>query len=272
MVVPIRAHLDSVRRLLKGDVYIGRGSKQRALPKSRYCNNYKVTEYGRDAAIGAFRSKLLQDDGLYASLWTLSGTRLVCHCCANDRCHGDILLEEFRRSYPSAHDREGSHGPPPEANVLNCVARLREEPESDDGSSADEGVPSKFAGHRGIGIPMQVGIGYVQRDFCDGQSLASPGRWTQASRVYPSTDRWESISGVFQRFTEHFGAEELLVSLAVGNVESCPIPSADIVNLKNELIGVAAGCGFQLERRSPVSWRSRSRTRRLFSRCPCRAW
>ena len=30
MVIPIRAHLDSVKRLLKGDVYIGRGSRQRA--------------------------------------------------------------------------------------------------------------------------------------------------------------------------------------------------------------------------------------------------
>ena len=37
LVVPIRGHLDSIKRLLKGDVYLGRGSRQRSLPKSRYC-------------------------------------------------------------------------------------------------------------------------------------------------------------------------------------------------------------------------------------------
>ena len=35
MVIPTRAHLDSVKRLLKRDENIGLGSRQRALPKSR---------------------------------------------------------------------------------------------------------------------------------------------------------------------------------------------------------------------------------------------
>ena len=183
---------------------------------------------------------------LNASLWTLSGTRLVCHCRANERCHGDFLVEEFRRSYPAAYDREDCHGPPP-ARALNFAARPREEPESDDGSSPDEGVPGKFAGHRGTGKPMQVGVGYVQRDLCDGQSLASPGRGTPASRVYPSKDHWNCISIVFQRFAEHFGSEELLVSLAMEKLESCPFPFADVASLKKEPIGVAAGYGYHLE-------------------------
>ena len=36
MVLPIRAHLDRVKRLLKGDLHIGRGSRQRSLAVSRY--------------------------------------------------------------------------------------------------------------------------------------------------------------------------------------------------------------------------------------------
>ena len=76
---------------------------------------------------------------------------------------------------------------PPGHEILSFLARLREEPESDEGSSPDEGVPMKFAGHRGINSPMMVGVGYVQREFCDGQSLASPGRWPPGSRVYPSS-------------------------------------------------------------------------------------
>ena len=79
--------------------------------------------------------------------------------------------------YPVAHDRNRPCGDPPGHEILSFLARLREEPESDEGSSPDEGVPGKYAGHRGNGPPMKVGVGYVQREFCDGQSLASPGRW-----------------------------------------------------------------------------------------------
>ena len=55
LVVPIRGHLDSIKRLLRGDVYIGRGSRQRSLPKSRYCNTFKVSQVGRSLAISSFR-------------------------------------------------------------------------------------------------------------------------------------------------------------------------------------------------------------------------
>ena len=61
MVLPIRGCLDSVRRLLKGDLYIGRGSRQRSLVKSRYCNTFKVSEVGREMAIDKFRESLRQD-------------------------------------------------------------------------------------------------------------------------------------------------------------------------------------------------------------------
>ena len=159
---------------------------------------------------------------MYASLWTLSGTRLVCHCRANEKCHGDVLVEEFRKSYPIACNRADGQGPPPDSRILDNVAKLREEPDSDDGSSPDEGVPDKHARYRGVGKPMQVGVGYVQRDLCDGQSLASPGRWAPASRVYPSTSHWRCISETFQRFTDCIGTQDLLVSLAIEKVDKCP--------------------------------------------------
>ena len=80
MVLPIRGCLDSVKRLLKGDLYIVRGSRQRSLTKSRYCNTFKVSEVGREMAIDKFRETLRQDQALHRSLWTLSGRRLLCHC------------------------------------------------------------------------------------------------------------------------------------------------------------------------------------------------
>ena len=172
----------------------------------------------------AAHEALLADRVLYASLWTLSGTRLVCHCRASESCHGDVLIEEFKRSYPAAYDRSQQQAVPPE-------------PESDEGSSPDEGVPPKMSGHCGKGQPMKVGVGYTQRDFCDGQSLASPGRWPPGSRVLPSSHGWTSVVNCFMRFTNHHGTEQLLVSFAMGKIGSCPFPLDEVAELKRSVIG-----------------------------------
>ena len=156
MVLPIRRCLDSVKRLLKGDLYIGRGSRQRSLSKSRYFNTFKVSEVGREMAIDKFRETLLHDQTLYRSLWTLSGRRLLCHCRLHEKCHGDVLIQEFSNSYPQAYDRTTKAGSPADSSVLNYMSRLREEPDSEKGSSPDEGVPEKGAGHRGAGVRWSI--------------------------------------------------------------------------------------------------------------------
>ena len=76
---------------------------------------------------------LLQDPVLHASLWTLYGSRLVCHCKANEACHGDLLVEEFRKLHPHAYDRSNFYATPPASSVLSFMLRLPEEPESDEG-------------------------------------------------------------------------------------------------------------------------------------------
>ena len=133
MVLPIRGCLDSVKRLLKGDLYIGRGSRQRSLAKSRYCNTFKVSEVGREMAIEKFRETTQADQVLYRSLWTLSGRRLICHCRLHEKCHGDVLIQEFSNSYPQAYDRTTKAGTPADSRVLNYMSRLREEPDSEEG-------------------------------------------------------------------------------------------------------------------------------------------
>ena len=70
MVLPVRGRLDVIKRLLKSDLYIGRGSRQRSLVKSRYCNTFKVSQYGRVGAIAGFRDALISDRKLHSSLWT----------------------------------------------------------------------------------------------------------------------------------------------------------------------------------------------------------
>ena len=85
-----------------------------------------------------------------------------------------IMPREFRSMFSNSR-------------VLNYMSRLREEAPSGSDLSADEGVPRKGAGWRGTGGPMMVGVGYVSRELCDGQTLASPGRWHVSSRGYPES-------------------------------------------------------------------------------------
>ena len=94
-----------------------------------------------------------EDRELYRSLWSLSGRRLICHCRSHENCHGDVLIEEFSKCFPDAYDRAADETVHPSPEILSFMSRLRKEPDSDDGSSPDEGVPHKFAGHRGHGKP-----------------------------------------------------------------------------------------------------------------------
>ena len=124
MVLPGRGHLDTIKRPPKGDLYIGRGSRQRSLARSRYCKTFKVSQHGRVVAILGFRDALISDRKLHSSLWALSGRRLVCHCRPSEACHGDVLIEEFRKLYPDSYDRSAGHGAPPESGVLSYIGQI----------------------------------------------------------------------------------------------------------------------------------------------------
>ena len=178
---------------MRGDFYVGRGSTQRRLKRSAFCNDHKVSAYGREEAIWRFEQKLKTDQELRESLWTLSGLRLVCHCTPTQECHADVIIQEFRLLYPAACDRNNVTTGPPSSQVLNFLARLSEEATCDEASSADEAVPAKRASWQGQGPPMMVGMGYKAREYCDGQSLASPGRWPVNQRRYPTFKPWQNV-------------------------------------------------------------------------------
>ena len=86
-----------------------------------------------------------------------------------------------------------------------------------------------------------VGVGYTQRELCDGQSLASPGRWPPGSRVCPTSQPWIQIAECYARFADHYCTETLLVSFASGNVTECPFPAEEISILNRELLGIRNG-------------------------------
>ena len=97
---------------------------------------------------------------------------------------------------------------------------------------------------------MQIGVGYTVRDFCGGQSLASPGRWPPAMRRYPSSDKWTSVADLVRRFSEHHGTTQLLMDLALGRVEKCPFPGESLEELKGEIVGFLSSRGLNLNRAS----------------------
>ena len=248
MVLPCRGHLDSIKQLMLGDLNIGRGSRQRSLKKSLWCNPFKVSEHGRDLAVSKFDHHLRTNQDLNDALWQLSGARLVCHCRPGEPCHADIIRKVFSQRFPDAHDRDNEGMEPPTEQVLNYMAKLREVPEQSDGSSADEGAPERGAGWVGHGPPIEVGVGYVSRELCDGQSLSSPGRWSPEQRRCPQHEQWSAVVKLFENFANTCGTEGLLTSLALGKVAECPFPSDEVKNLKAEVVQCAEANGYELRR------------------------
>ena len=94
---------------------------------------------------------------------------------------------------------------------------------------------------------MQVSIVYTVRYFCNGQSLASPGRWSPSERRYPKTDEWEAVVVLVKRFSN----VRRLMDLALGRLEECPFPIDAVSALKNEFVNVVTGVELEARRRLP---------------------
>ena len=110
------------------------------------------------SAIEQFRTDLSNDPELLAQLWTLSRLRLVCHCAPSHSCHGDMIIQKFPELHPDAYDRSQPSATP-DALTLDCLAALREEPPSDQGSSPDEDALPAGSSWTGSGSHMMIGTG-----------------------------------------------------------------------------------------------------------------
>ena len=70
---------------------------------------------------------------------------------------------------------------------------------------------------------MLVGVGYTAREICDGQTLASPGRWPIDQRRCPESPVSRSVTQLFLSCASLPGTAELLPMLALGQVDGCPL-------------------------------------------------
>ena len=76
LVLPTRADLETVKRMMKGDTYIGRGCRQRGLTRSVFGNPYKLCDYGRSQAVAKYRQLLDDSPELSSQLINHLGRRL----------------------------------------------------------------------------------------------------------------------------------------------------------------------------------------------------
>ena len=201
---------------MQGDLYIGRGSRERHLLARVFGNPFEP--YENMAAVVSTTPGL-----------SLPGKPTV-------PWHAGIIITVCKKMFPDACDREDTTAAAaPSAEVLNRLARLWDEPESDDGSTAEEAL-ARGAGWVGTGKPILIGSGYARRDICDGQSLASPGRWLVERRTYPEDETWRFVAGLYTNFWRRVGTPALLTSLALGKISERPFSPDSLQTLKHSVI------------------------------------
>ena len=105
-------------------MYIGRGVISRGIPRSEWCNTFKVKDVGRSRAISLF-ARDFWDGDLVTGLQDLSAKRLVCHCRAEEACHGDVLVDAFKALFPAAY-RLGDASATPSAQAMAAAAEACE--------------------------------------------------------------------------------------------------------------------------------------------------
>ena len=119
-ILPVIGHLDSIRRLTKGNLFFGRGCRQRSLVAASSQIQWQSLEEHEQLNFSR-------------STWMTIhfGPCLLCHCGAQQPCHADILISAYSRSFPDAFDRNDVlTSPPPTSDQLSYLAEVREEHDS----------------------------------------------------------------------------------------------------------------------------------------------
>ena len=246
-ILPIRAHVDEVKSLKKGDVYIGRGCKERLLMPSFWANRYKVARYGRSRCLALHKQEIEEDPQYERRIHELTGKRLLCHCRKNQSCHGDNLIQLYHRVYPAAYDRMVTDRAPTSAE-LNALAEARNECSDSEESELDAEIACAPQGWRGNHKPLMVGAGYTEREVCDGQGLSSPGRWSHEDRLYPSSSLWLQIQRMFIHTAETMTTSRHLSELALGRLTSSPFSEKTVTVLRDDLFRLLSDSGHGIVR------------------------
>ena len=122
--IPLLLHLASARAAC----YFGPASPTKGLVAPRWARLLqKGPGLNRRQALELFERDLLGDEALMNSLISLEGLKLMCLCSMTQRCHGDILIQVFKKmkgySRPATFRRRGvgsSSGPEAATTAGQC--------------------------------------------------------------------------------------------------------------------------------------------------------
>jgi hypothetical protein len=109
--VPDRSQISEARHVRPNDLYIGRGERDsRYREASKWGSPFRVAQFGRKVALAKYKAHIMQSP-LREQLSELAGKTLMCTCSLNQRCHGDVLIELFERTWagkPTVYIGSGS--------------------------------------------------------------------------------------------------------------------------------------------------------------------
>ena len=127
------------------------------------------------------------------------------------------------------------------------------------GPPPDEGAPKKGSGWTGRGSPLLVGSSYTRYEKSATVNRSRPQeRWAVDDRRYPGDPIWSSeVAKRHMTCAEKVGTPELLASLALGEISSCPFPPGEIDELKLGVINFLQTVNFSLGRHPRGSKRCR---------------
>ena len=208
-------------------LYIGRGSQQDDVEKSIWANPFPIKAAGsRDRALEQYEAYLENNADLKKKLPELEGRKLMCHCGLGERCHGDILIEEFKK-YVDKFANEVAPPPPGDDAVYAEAARRKEEsgrrtPKNMEGRAEPSVV-------EGVGPPLFVYKGATRRVLSEGGGLCSPGLWPPDRRFEPEGGllriRSCIVAELNELATRRGGLSRVLSELVSGSLSEPPFPS-----------------------------------------------
>ena len=152
---------------------------------------------GRKLATQNFAEEIRTDQKLREHLLRPSEKRLVCHCLPTQECHADSIIAEYKRLFPEAYDSEDTKGAVPSSAVLSRLAQLRLEPDSDGGSTPDEGAPRRGSEWTERGSPLlwDPAVQYEKSATVSRSRPQVAGLWTTGGiRKIPFGARWPSVT------------------------------------------------------------------------------
>ena len=222
---PVRVGMHELRGRGAPAIYIGRRGRARTLPSSVWGLPYTAERPGgRAEALALYRRRLATDPELRAALPALEGRRLACLCDPTQLCHGDLIIDEFRK-LQAARCTAHTLAPPTDTAALAEASRRREaKPVPMARKLQGRQSPTRQAG---VGSPVYVGRGARRRLFADGGGLCSPGLWHPDARLEPNNagiQLREALVRSLFAFGESVpgGLPGLAGRLYTGQVEECP--------------------------------------------------